>query len=81
MSEAAKKRDYSNIDLDRFNKAGIESSKKPVKQIKSDGEVFVFESITDALKQFKTKQSRHLKNAILTGKTYKKSNWFFIQKT
>tara|TARA_R100001510_G_C7596784_1_gene164625 strand:- start:145 stop:870 length:726 start_codon:yes stop_codon:yes gene_type:complete len=81
MSKKAKARDYSKIDISKFIQSGIDASKKPVKQIKENGDVVNFNSMTDALKQFKTKQSRHLKNAIATSKTYKKSKWFFIEKT
>jgi len=81
MSKKAKERDYSRIDISKFIQSGIDASKKPVKQIKENGDVVNFNSMTDAIKQFKTKQSRHLKNSIATGKTYKKSKWFFIEKT
>tara|TARA_R100001463_G_scaffold3163_1_gene12951 strand:+ start:244 stop:960 length:717 start_codon:yes stop_codon:yes gene_type:complete len=78
MSKKAKERDYSKIDISKFIQSGAEASKKPVKQIKENGDIVNFNSITDAIKQFNTKQTRHLKNAIVTGKTYKKSKWLFI---
>ena len=81
MSKKAKERDYSKIDISKFIQSGIDATKKPVKQIKENGDVINFNSITDAIKQFNTKQSRHLKNAIATGKTYKKSKWYFVEKT
>lgn len=78
MSEKAKQRDRSNLDLNKFIISGIESSKKPVIQKNSiTGEILRFDSITNAIAQFNTKQTRHLRNAINTGKLYKKSYWYF----
>jgi group I intron endonuclease len=78
MSEKAKQRDRSNLDLNKFIIAGIESSKKPVIQKNNiTGESFRFDSITNAIAQFNIKQTRHLRTAIDTGKLYKKSYWSF----
>lgn len=78
MSEKAKQRDYSKIDISKFIQSGINASKKPVKQIKEDGSFVFQESITDAIKQYNIKQTRHLKNAILKNKKYKNSYWEFV---
>jgi group I intron endonuclease len=78
MSIKAKSRDYSKIDITLFNKAGIEASKKPVIQIcANSNKETIFESITLAVKQFNTKQTRHLKRAIKENRIYKKSYWRF----
>jgi group I intron endonuclease len=79
MSEKAKQRDWTKIDKTKFNKSGVEASKKPIKQIKQNGEIIIFESITEAIKQFNTKQTRHLVSAAKSGKMYKKCNWLFCE--
>jgi group I intron endonuclease len=76
MSLKAKNRDYSKLDFTVFNKAGIEASKKPVIQICANtNKETIFESITLAVKQFNTNQTRHLKRAIDENRIYKKSYW------
>ena len=78
MSEKAKNRDYSKIDFSNFIKSGVESTKKPVIQVNPiTGEKYYFNSITDAILQFNTKQTRHLISAIKNNTLYKKFNWYF----
>jgi group I intron endonuclease len=81
MSIAAKARDNSKRDFSLFNKVGVEATKKPVVQICSlTQNKITFESITSAIKQYNTNQTRHLVNAIKTGKKYKKCYWQFADK-
>lgn len=82
MSISAKERDNSTRDYTTFNKIGIELTKKPVVQIctQTNAET-AYPSITEAIKQFNTKQTRHLVMAIKTGKVYKKSLWKYANKT
>lgn len=61
MSIAAKNRDRSTYDLSKFINSGIEASKKKVAQYSMQGDLInVFDSITEAVKQFNTTQTRHL---------------------
>jgi group I intron endonuclease len=79
MSEIAKNRDISKIDLSKFNKAGVDASKKPVAKYKDGVLIEKYESITEALAQFKTKQPRHLSDCLKGKKsTYKKFEWKYI---
>jgi group I intron endonuclease len=79
MSERAKNRDISKLDLTKFIKAGIESAKKPVAQYQDGVLIASFDSISSAISQFNTKQTRHLSDC-LNGKrsTYKNFEWKYI---
>jgi len=79
MSNKANQRDYSKIDISNWLGSGAEASKKAVAQYDLTGiKVNEFNSITDAITQFGTKQTRHLV-ACLHGKkeTYNNFIWKF----
>lgn len=79
MSAKAKQRDYSKYDLTKFIDAGIKAAKKPVLKMDKQWNILArYESVTDAIKEYNTKQTRHLVECCKGHKEfYKKHRWRF----
>lgn len=77
MRERAKNRSWENYDLVKFNELGREAAKKAVIQFTLTGVLVAeFPSTVAAMKQFGTKQSRHLVDCCLgLKKKYKGFVW------
>lgn len=82
MSISAQKKDMSKIDISKWVLAGKEHSKKPVCQYDLRGNLInTFSSITEAVAQFNTKQTRHIVNCCNGRKEkYKGYKWEFATK-
>lgn len=79
MSEKAKNRDYSNYDFVKWQKGSNEVTRKPIVKKDKNGNIITkYESITQAIQQIGTTQSRQLLSCCRNEREYYKGfKWEF----